>query len=91
MPPERPSRRDTILEAIEREQALLSRLGREQDAARTRLAALRSELSSLGPDPEIRIHLQFQPGLSIPQTPGDKVKLFRQLFRGPRTCFRSAS
>jgi hypothetical protein len=82
MPPEPSSRRDTILEAVERERALLSRLGREQEASRTRLVALRSELASLESEPEIRIHLRFRASPSILRTPGDKVKLFRLLFRG---------
>ena len=87
MPTPRLSRRETLLDAIEKEQELLARLEREQSQGRTRLATLRSELALFGPDPEIRVHLQLQPALPTPRTPADKVKLFRQLFRGRDDVF----
>jgi len=53
-PTVRPSRRQELLAAIAKEGARLVRLAGEQDDARIRLAALRSELASLGSELPIR-------------------------------------
>jgi superfamily II DNA or RNA helicase len=83
--PTRP-RRENLLEAIAREEARLDRLEAEQAAARTQLAALRSELASLGSDPE-SADLPLHPSRMAPQTPSEKVRLFRSLFRGRADVF----
>jgi hypothetical protein len=87
MPNLRPARQEVVLEAIEREQRRLAQLETEENQARTRLAALRSELTSLGPDPEIRAFLPILPHLPTPVPPAEKVALFRDLFRGRADVF----
>jgi len=85
--PPRPPRREELLEVIAREEAGLDRLEAEQADARTRLAALRSELASLGNAYEIRVDLPSHPAPMAPQTSVEKVRLFRSLFRGRADVF----
>jgi len=81
-------RRDELIEEIEKEQALLGRLEAEQGQARLRLAALRAELACRGPaQPGIRVHLPATLPQPAPRTPEEKVRLFRQLFRGRSDVF----
>lgn len=83
-----PRRRDELIGEIEKEQTLLGRLEAEQRQARLRLAALRAELACLVPaEPGIRASLPVMPSPPVPRTPEDKVKLFRQLFRGRGDVF----
>lgn len=77
-----PASRDELLEAISNEQALLTRLDREQTDARARLASLQAELAALGSEPEIRVRLPVVLDAPAPETPAEKVSLFRCLFRG---------
>ncbi len=85
--PMQPARREEIREAIAREESRLDRLEAEQADARNRLAALRSELASLGGAPEAREVSQPQAASGVPQTPLEKVRLFRSLFRGRTDVF----
>src|SRR5689334_3933766 len=75
--PRQPVDRKALLESISKEQALLARLDREQADARTRLAALHAELSSMDAKPEIRVHLPLTRETPTPRTSAEKVKLFR--------------
>ena len=86
-PTVRSSRHQELLDAIAQEELRLVRLEAEQDDARIRLAALRSELASLGSEPQIRVGLLSYPAQSAPQTPAEKVRLFRSLFRGREDVF----
>jgi superfamily II DNA or RNA helicase len=81
------TRRDALRNAIAQEEALLATLEVQQTESRRRLTALRAELASLDSEPEIRVRppLAFEP--PIPQTPADKVRLFRSLFRGREDIF----
>ncbi len=83
----RPSRQEALLDAIERVESLLTRFETEQGQTRAQLAALRSELASLGPESEIRVQKRLQPPRPTPENPADKVKLFRHLFRGREDVF----
>ena len=88
-PPRRPVSRETLLEAISNEQALLARLDRQCADARTRLATLHAELALLGAEPEIRVHVHLPLAVEapVPRTSAEKVKLFRSLFRGREDVF----
>ena len=79
-----PSRRQELLDAITQEGVRLDRLEAELGDARGRLAELRSELASLGSEAQIGGGLPLSP---TPQTPAEKVKLFRSLFRGREDVF----
>jgi hypothetical protein len=72
-------RRQELESAIAKEAAGLRRLEAEQAEAQVRLSVLRSELAALDPVPA---PAQTAPLTAEPRTPADKVKLFRQLFRG---------
>ena len=84
---EQPSRREKLLEAVAREEAQLARLEAEQGDSRRRLAALQSELASLGTDPEIRVRRPLAVEAPVPKTSAEKVALFRSLFRGREGVF----
>jgi len=76
-------RNDELIGEIEEAEALLSRLETQQGQARTRLAALREELASQErAPPGIRVHLPATLPQPAPRNPEEKVRLFRQLFRG---------
>lgn len=75
------SRCDELLTAIATEEARLARLDTERVEVEDRLVTLRSELASLGSEPELRGRLP-QEEAPRPQTPAQKVSLFRSLFRG---------
>jgi hypothetical protein len=80
--------RDELIGEIEKAEALLSRLEAQQGQARTRLAALREELASHGqPEPGIRVLVPAGPSQPVPRDPEEKVRLFRQLFRGRQDIF----
>ena len=83
----RPSRREELLEAVAHEEVRLARLQTEQAEARSRLAALQSELTALRVEPEIQVRLLLATEASVPKTPAAKVKLFRSLFRGREDVF----
>ena len=86
-PTVRPSRRQDLLDAIAEEEMCLVRLEADQGDARIRLAALRSALASLGSEPQVRVGLLSYPAQSAPQTPAEKIRLFRSLFRGREDVF----
>ncbi|MFO0567119.1 MAG: hypothetical protein U0263_15730 [Polyangiaceae bacterium] len=77
----RPPERASLANALEEEEARLRRLEAERAEAKARADALRAKFAALDapclarPEPS---ELLATP----PQSPADKVKLFRQLFRG---------
>jgi superfamily II DNA or RNA helicase len=80
--------KDELIGEIEKAETLLSRLETEQGQARTRLAVLREELASQGrAEPGIRVHPPATPAPPVPRNPQEKVRLFRQLFRGRGDMF----
>lgn len=75
-------RPDELAAAIAEEEARLVALERERKEGQLRLQHLRSELSAFE-SPALAAHeadLSVRPSSSI--TPGDKIRLFRSLFRG---------
>jgi superfamily II DNA or RNA helicase len=81
-------RKDELIGEIERAEALLSRLETEQGQARTRLAVLREELAFQGQaEPDPRVHPPVTTASRVPRNPQEKVRLFRQLFRGRGDVF----
>jgi superfamily II DNA or RNA helicase len=80
-------RRKALREAIAQEELTLAKLEAQQAESRHRLVALRVDLTSLDTDPEIHVRPRLAFEATIPQTPADKVKLFRSLFRGREDIF----
>jgi superfamily II DNA or RNA helicase len=76
-----------LQEAIAQEELALAKLEARLAESRHRLAALRVDLAALDTDTEVysRPPLAFE--APIPQTPADKIKLFRSLFRGREDIF----
>ena len=70
--------RDDLLATIAREQALIARLEREREEAQARIRSLQSELGA--PTGNV-----VSP--AVPTAAGDKVALFRGLFRGRDEMF----
>jgi len=79
--------RDALREAIVREEFALAKLEAEEAESRHRLTALRVELAALDIEPEVCIRLPLALEAPTPQTPVDKVRLFRSLFRGREDIF----
>ena len=73
--------RDELLAAIDREQALIGRLGREREEALARVRSLQAQLGTPGEDVDCGV------SPSPPSTAGEKVALFRGLFRGRDDVF----
>src|ERR1039457_4458347 len=78
---------DALRDAIAQEEALLATLEAQAAASRHRLTALQAELAALDTEPEIHVRLPLALEVPIPQTPADKVRLFRSLFRGREDIF----
>ena len=79
--------RDTILHEIAREQERLAELERARDEARAKCESLRSELADASAPAPVLLPLLFAPNSKTPQTPAEKVRLFRSLFRGREDVF----
>ena len=73
--------RDELLAAIDRELALIARLGCEREEALARVRLLQAQLGTPGED----VDCSASP--SPPSTAGEKVALFRGLFRGRDDVF----
>lgn len=80
-------RRAELRDAIREEEARIARLAAEHSDARARLATFRAELATLGTEPEARVRPQIVAEAAVPQTPAEKVSLFRSLFRGREDVF----
>jgi hypothetical protein len=74
-------RRTTLEAAIEQEEARVRRLEEERVAATARAAELRAKLEALDGGPSVGAE-QGRPIATTPRSPAEKVKLFRELFRG---------
>lgn len=74
--PDRPS----IAQALEEEEERLRRLDAQRAETKARAEALRAQLAALEP-PVVRAE-SLVAGTTAPRSPTEKVKLFRQLFRG---------
>jgi len=72
--------RDPLVTELEKAESDLERIEAQRTAANARIHALRNELAALDATPRPVVP-ETLPGLA-PRTPADKVKLFRQLFRG---------
>ena len=73
--------KDELLAAIDREQALIGRLEREREEAQARVRSLQAQLST--PAEDVDGSVSPPP----PSTAGEKVALFRGLFRGRDDVF----
>ena len=73
--------KDELLAAIDREQALIGRLEREREEAQARVRSLQAQLSTPAEDVDGSV------SLPPPSTAGQKVALFRGLFRGRDDVF----
>jgi len=73
--------KDELLAAIDREQALIGRLEREREEAQARVRSLQAQLST--PAEDVDGSVSPPP----PSTAGQKVALFRGLFRGRDDVF----
>src|SRR2546422_6177459 len=79
--------RDRLREEIARAEALVATLDSERESARGRLQALRDQLAESRPlltppsEPSPILHM------CAPDPPAEKVRLFRQLFRGREDVF----
>ncbi len=82
-----PSLRDKLLAELARGEARLAELGRQREAARSRVEALRVELAGLSADEPLLKILRDTPGSSAPVTSAEKVRLFRALFKGREDIF----
>jgi hypothetical protein len=78
---------DALRDAIAHEETLLATLEAQQTESRHRLTDLRTELAALAAEPEIHVRLPLALEAPIPQTPTEKVRLFRSLFRGREDIF----
>jgi hypothetical protein len=80
--------KEELIRDIAKAEALLSRLEAERDQAYARLTALRAHLAALGQaEPGIRVHPPTALPQPTPRSPEEKVRLFRQLFRGRGDVF----
>jgi superfamily II DNA or RNA helicase len=80
--------KEELIREVAKAEDLLSRLEAEQEHARARLAALRAELAAQGQtEPAIQVHLPATPPQPVPRSPEEKVRLFRQFFRGRADVF----
>jgi hypothetical protein len=78
---------EKLIAEVARTEALLSDLKAQEERARVRLAALRAELAAQQAEPGIPVHLPEAPAQPVPRNPEEKVRLFRQLFRGRADVF----
>ncbi len=74
------ARHDTLVTELAKAESDLERIEAQRTAANARIAALRNELAAHDATPRARA--PEPPSGPTPRTPADKVKLFRQLFRG---------
>ncbi len=80
--------KEELIRDVAKAEALLSRLEAEREQACARLTALRADLAALGQaEPGIRVHLPMALPQPVPRSPEEKVRLFRQLFRGRGDVF----
>jgi hypothetical protein len=69
--------RDALRGAIAQEEALPAKLETEQTQSKHRLTILRTELTALDTEPEIRVRLPVSPRAPIPRTSADNSTMLR--------------
>jgi len=79
--------RDIVLQELAREEARLGELGRAREDARRRIESLRAELAVAAARPATFSAPTPPLDRSTPRTSGEKVSLFRTLFRGRTDVF----
>jgi superfamily II DNA or RNA helicase len=79
--------KDAILQELAIEQARFAELERAREEARTKIELLRSELTAPQNTTSQSFPLSFGAKCKAPDTPADKVSLFRSLFRGRMDVF----
>jgi len=79
--------KDDILQELVREEARLAESERRREEARAKIESLRSELGAASLPAPLVLRLPIANSGIAPQTPADKVKLFRSLFRGRADVF----
>jgi len=79
--------KDAIHSELAAEQAKLASLDRTREQARAKIEALRSELAVATATPAFDLPFSSAASSHAPDTPSDKVKLFRSLFRGRADVF----
>jgi len=79
--------KDDILQDLAREEQGLAELERTYAEACTRVEALRSELAIASASPPASPAPRLTTEGTPPQSPADKVKLFRSIFRGRPDVF----
>jgi len=79
--------RDSLAEAISREEARLVALERERDEVQLRLNRLRKEFPASEPRPATPNEVVRSNGSLPPLTPAEKITLFRALFRGRQDVY----
>lgn len=78
-----PTARDALVRSVDEQEVRIRSLEAELAETRSRLGALRFELTAHDERGEASSQPQLaEPPGNFPRTPADKVKLFRQLFRG---------
>lgn len=80
------SNRDSDLQELARLEARLEELGEERRSVEARIARLRADRASAA-GPSISVAPLPAPSAASPSTPGEKVALFRSLFRGRDDVF----
>ena len=79
--------KDAIHQELVIEQARLAELERAREEARTKIELLRSELTAAQRTTSRSLPLSFGVQCKAPDSPADKVSLFRSLFRGRLDVF----
>ena len=79
--------RDALRRAIAQEESHLATLTAQQTESSHRLLALRAELAALDVEPEIHVQLPKPAEVLTPETPAEKIRLYRSLFRGREDIF----
>ena len=81
------STKDELLQELAHEEARLADLGRQCEAARSRIEVLRADLAALRSTEPTRASLPVVTSVQAPTTPYEKVRLFRALFKGREDIF----
>ena len=79
--------RDAILRELANADATLAELKRSRDQIHTSIQALRAELATASIATGPSVPPELASSATAPQTPADKVRLFRTLFRGRADVF----
>jgi superfamily II DNA or RNA helicase len=79
--------KETVLQDITGEEERLAQLDRARADAQARLESLRLELDAASSPAPVPLRLPLATDGKTPHTPGEKVRLFRSLFRGRQEIF----